>query len=198
MSCGRPWAEPSRARCVAADDGPWLALTFANRMAFIYAMRRSWPLRQALRGGLRFARSPVPAGPPFRRAGRVGEAHRPSQLRSREHVGRLISRASFASGGQSTVPERGGRKPPLNQGGAVAPLHSFKNDLRPPNVKERPGALAAASTRYRATTARGFRPSVLVRPRGSWTAPAGLLRRGRSQSRGRIPSASRTRRASST
>lgn len=33
------WVE---ARWVAADDGPWLALTFAGRMAFIYVMERSY------------------------------------------------------------------------------------------------------------------------------------------------------------
>ncbi|MBP9947651.1 MAG: hypothetical protein KBH14_14700, partial [Vicinamibacteria bacterium] len=38
-----------------------------------------------------------------------------------------------------------GRKFPHDQRGATAPLHSLKNALRPTYVKERPGALAAAS-----------------------------------------------------
>ena len=53
-------------------------------------------------------------------------------------------REAQAGGGQSTVPERVGRKPPLNQGGAVSPAPFMEDDVRPTDVRERPGALAAA------------------------------------------------------
>ena len=124
-------------------------------------MRRSWPLRQAIRGGLRPARS--------------GEAHRPSQLRfrvksvsrSRTERGRPNCPAGGKSRGSSRAEARapflpcrpakvaarraqvnaGGRMPPLNRSGAASSAPFIEDDLRLPNVKERPGALAAASPR---------------------------------------------------
>jgi len=57
----------------------------------------------------------------------------------------------------------GGRKAPLNQGGAAAPLHSLENDLRPLDVKERPGCLGRSlSTPSR----RGPSAAPPPRPRG--------------------------------
>ena len=57
---------------------------------------------------------------------------------TRARVSRAEARAPFLNAG--------GRKPPLNRSGAASSASFIEDDLRPPDVKERPGALAAAFT----------------------------------------------------
>ena len=82
------------------------------------------------------------------------DTRRLNRGRSRNCFNRAVRREASRSEGQSTVPERSGAQGSSESSGAVSPAPFIEDDLRPTDVKERPGALAAAHHGCRGVVAR--------------------------------------------
>jgi len=74
-----------------------------------------------------------------------------------------LTRGPRVAEAKAPFPNAVGRKLPLGQSGAASPAPFIEDDLRPTDVRERPGALVAASAHDR----------VVALPRGSPVRPAG-------------------------